>query len=91
MTDRYENIRRALAHEIWAAAQPAPGEGAMDGVARIAALLRKAAYPVIIHRDNCGYGPNPIGCPYCKQTASVDEVKEPDLWRCTVCGRAAFT
>ena len=22
-----------------------------------------------------------------QQPASVDEVKEPDLWRCTVCGR----
>lgn len=51
-----------------------------------------AIHPAINHCDNCGCdwldnGLNPIGCPYCKQSASVDEVKEPDLWRCTVCGR----
>lgn len=55
-------------------------------------LLRREAHPAITHCDNCGCdwldnGLNPIGCPYCKQSASVDEVKEPDLWRCTVCGR----
>jgi hypothetical protein len=31
-----------LAHEIWAAAQLAPGEGVADGVARVAALLAQA-------------------------------------------------
>lgn len=42
MTDRYEKIRLALAHEIWASAQLAPGEGIADGVARVEALLREA-------------------------------------------------
>ena len=42
MTDRYKETLDALAHEIWAAAQLAPGEGIMDGVARIVALLRKS-------------------------------------------------
>lgn len=32
----------ALSHEIWAAAQLAPGEGIVDGVARVDALLREA-------------------------------------------------
>jgi len=41
MTDRYEKIRKALSHEIWAAAQLAPGEGIVDGVARVEALLRE--------------------------------------------------
>ena len=65
MTDHYEKIRKALAHEIWAAAQLAPGEGIADGVARVQDLLRKAAYPVIIscaapqqpaavHCEGCG-------------------------------------
>lgn len=84
MTDRYEEIRKALAHEIWAAAQLAPGEGGVDGVARIAALLRREAHPAITHCDNCGCdwldnGLNPVGCPYCKQseqTAEVDALLE---------------
>src|SRR5690606_1355321 len=42
MTDRYEKIRKALSHEIWAAAQLAPGEGIVDGAARVEALLREA-------------------------------------------------
>ena len=42
MTNRYEKIRATRAYEIWAAAQLAPGEGIMDGVARIVALLRKS-------------------------------------------------
>ena len=63
-----------------------------DALAAENARLRRWGYPAIIHCDNCGCdwldnGLNPVGCPYCKQTASVDEVKEPDLWRCTVCGR----
>ena len=41
MSDRYEKIRQALSHEIWAAAQLAPGEGVVDGVARVEALLRE--------------------------------------------------
>ena len=40
MTDRYEEIN-ALAHEIWAAAQLAPGETIVDGVARVEALLQQ--------------------------------------------------
>jgi predicted Zn-ribbon and HTH transcriptional regulator len=76
MTDRYEEIREALAHEIWAAAQLAPGEGIVDGVDRIAALLRKEAHTAITHCDNCGCdwldnGLNPVGCPYCKQSADA--------------------
>ena len=72
MTDHYKETLDALAHEIWAVAQLAPGEGIVDGVARIAALLRKAAHPAIIHCDNCGCdwldnGLNPIGCPYCEE------------------------
>lgn len=71
MPDRYEETLDTLAHEIWAAAQLAPGEGAVDGVARIVALLRKAAHPAITHCDNCGCdwldnGLNPVGCPYCE-------------------------
>lgn len=71
MTDHYEEILDALAHEIWAAAQLAPGEGIMDGVARIAALLRKGPHPATTHCDNCGCdwldnGLNPVGCPYCE-------------------------
>lgn len=31
----------AMAHEIWAAAQLAPGEGIVDGVARVEALLSR--------------------------------------------------
>lgn len=42
MTDRHENTRDALSHEIWAAAQLAPGEGIADGAARVEALLREA-------------------------------------------------
>jgi len=69
--DRYEKIRAALAHEIWAAAQLAPGEVVVDGVARIVALLRKVPHPAITHCDNCGCdwldnGLNPVGCPYCE-------------------------
>src|SRR5690606_30045732 len=40
MTDRYEKNLKALSHEIWAAAQLAPGEGIVDGVARVEAMLR---------------------------------------------------
>lgn len=76
MTDHYEEILDALAHEIWAAAQLAPGEGIVDGVARIAALLRKGPHPAITHCGNCGCdwldnGLNPVGCPYCKQSAEA--------------------
>jgi ribosomal protein L37AE/L43A len=38
-------------------------------------------------RNRSSNGLNPVGCPHCTQTASADEVKETDLWRCTVCGR----
>lgn len=70
-------IRNALAHEIWAAAQLALGEGAMDGIARVAALLRKKPHPAITHCDNCGCdwldnGLNPVGCPYCKLRREVE-------------------
>lgn len=73
MTDRYEENYDELAHEIWAVAQLAPGEGIMDGAARVEALLRKSAHPAITHCDNCGCdwldnGVNPVGCPYCKQS-----------------------
>lgn len=47
MTDRYEDALDALAHEIWVVAQLAPGEGILDGVARIVSLLRREAYPAI--------------------------------------------
>jgi predicted Zn-ribbon and HTH transcriptional regulator len=74
--DRYEETIDALAHEIWAVAQLAPGEGIVDGVARIASLLRREAHPAITHCDNCGCdwldnGLNPVGCPYCKQSAEA--------------------
>ena len=70
MTDRYNEILDELAHEIWAVAQLAPGEGIVDGVARIAALLRKVPHPAITHCERCGCawldnGLNPVGCPYC--------------------------
>lgn len=47
MTDRYEEIRYALAHEIWAAAQLALGEGILDGVARVEALLQQVLEVVV--------------------------------------------
>ena len=92
MTNHYKEALDALAHEIWAVAQLATGEGIVDGVDHIVSLLRREGYPAVTHCDNCGCdwldnGLNPVGCPYCKQTSSVDEVKETDLWRCTVCGR----
>ena len=70
-TDRYDEILDELAHEIWEAAQLAPGEGIVDSVARITALLRKVSPPEITHCEWCGSdwlgnGFNPIGCPYCK-------------------------
>ncbi len=73
MTDHYEEFLDALAHEIWAAAQLAPGEGIVDGVDRIVALLRRA----ITHCDNCGCdwldnGLNPVGCPYCELRREVE-------------------
>lgn len=76
MTDRYENIHRALAHEVWAAAQLAPSEGIADGVSRVEVLLRKAVHPAITHCEECGCdwldnGLNPVGCPYCKQSADA--------------------
>jgi hypothetical protein len=40
--DRYQETLDALAHEIWAVAQLAPGEGIADGAARVEALLREA-------------------------------------------------
>ncbi|MCA3182394.1 MAG: hypothetical protein INH13_02015 [Cupriavidus sp.] len=81
MTDRYEESLDALAHEIWAAAQLAPGEGIVDGVDRIVALLRKKPHPAITHCDNCGCdwldnGLNPVGCPYCKQSAEAKALQE---------------
>jgi hypothetical protein len=54
MTDHYEEILDALAHEIWAAAQLAPGEGIVDGVDRIVALLRKGPHQAITHCGSCG-------------------------------------
>lgn len=42
MTNHYGKTLDALAHEIWAAAQLAPGEGVADGVARVEVLLRQA-------------------------------------------------
>lgn len=71
MTDRYKKNRMDLSHEIWAAAQLAPGEGIADGVARIETLLRRAIHSAITHCDKCGCswlddGVNPIGCPYCE-------------------------
>ena len=47
MTDRYEETLDALSHEIWAAAQLAPGEGIVDGVARIEALLQQVLEVVV--------------------------------------------
>ena len=72
MTDRYKKNRMDLSHEIWAAAQLAPGEGIADGVARTEAILRRAIHSAITHCDNCGCswlddGVNPIGCPYCEK------------------------
>ena len=89
--DRYEEILDALAHEIWAVAQLAPGEGIVDGVDRIVALLRKVPHPAITHCDKCGCdwldnGLNPIGCPYCelrqeRRTAMTESVKSPErIW-----------
>lgn len=36
-------VLESLAHELWAAAQLAPGEGISDGVARLTALLAQPA------------------------------------------------
>lgn len=82
MTDHYEEILDALAHEIWAAAQLAPGEGIVDGVDRIVALLRKGPHQAITHCGSCGCdwldnGLNPVGCPYCKLRRETErELKE---------------
>ncbi|WP_026610687.1 hypothetical protein [Methylocaldum szegediense] len=52
MTDRYEKNLKALSHEIWAAAQLAPGEGIVDGVARVEAMLRaEAEYEYEVWQD----------------------------------------
>lgn len=60
MTDHYEEILDALSHEIWAAAQLAPGEGIVDdGVARIVALLRREAHPAITHCVTVRYDLSP--------------------------------
>src|SRR5690554_4813036 len=80
MADHYEKNHAALAHEIWAAAQLVPGEGIVDGVARVEALLRKAPHPAVTHCDNCGCdwldnGLNPVGCPYCKQPDAVEALR----------------
>lgn len=77
MTNRYEEILDALAHEIWAVAQLAPGEGIVDGVDRIVSLLRREGYPAVTHCDKCGCdwldnGLNPIGCPYCELRREVE-------------------
>jgi len=77
MTNHDEETIDALAHEIWAAAQLAPGEGIVDGVARIASLLHREAHPAITHCDNCGCdwldnGLNPVGCPYCELRREVE-------------------
>jgi uncharacterized Zn finger protein (UPF0148 family) len=69
--DRYKKNRMDLSHEIWGAAQLAPGEGIADGVARIETLLRRAIHSAITHCNKCGCswlddGVNPIGCPYCE-------------------------
>lgn len=42
MTDRYKKNLNELSHEIWAVAQLTPGEGIVDGAARVEALLREA-------------------------------------------------
>ena len=69
--DHYKETLDELAHEIWTVAQLALGEGIVDGVDRIVALLRKVPHPAIIHCDKCGCdwldnGLNPVGCPYCE-------------------------
>ena len=91
MNDRYEEVLDELAHEIWEAAQLAPGEGIVDGVARITALLRKELHPAIIHCDGCGCdwinnGLNPVGCPYCELRREAErrwEGKMTDILRDT--------
>lgn len=50
MTSYHEEIN-ALSHEIWAAAQLAPGEGIADGAARIEAILRREIHSAITHCD----------------------------------------
>lgn len=85
----------ALAHEIWAAAQLAPGEGIVDGVARVEALLLKTAHPAITHCDNCGCdwldnGLNPVGCPYCKQSTEIERLwAELENWKESFCQAAS--
>ena len=75
--DHYKETLDELAHEIWTVAQLALGEGIVDGVDRIVALLRKAPHPAIIHCDKCGCdwldnGLNPVGCPYCELRREVE-------------------
>ena len=43
-----------LAHEIWSAAQLAPGEGIEDGIARIESALTAQALPAAGRCDECG-------------------------------------
>lgn len=82
MTDRHNETLDELAHEIWAVAQLAPGEGILDGVDRIVALLRREGYPAITHCDGCGCdwldnGLNPVGCPGCELVRETErELKE---------------
>ena len=59
-----------LAHEIWAAAQTAPGEGIEDAVERVADLLAREAVKVntcesraSTHADDCwSWGPGHYKC-----------------------------
>jgi len=94
MTDRYEKNLKALSHEIWAAAQLAPGEGIVDGVARVEAMLRKAAHPAITHCEECGCdwldnGLNPVGCPYCKQSVEIEALRAELDESCAVMDKLA--
>lgn len=60
------------AHEIWAAAQLAPGEGIADGVARVEALLGASRVPMT----------NAEIARYCYECGSIGQVPESNLDCC---------
>src|SRR5690606_20593011 len=71
-----------------------PGEGIVDGVARVEAMLRKAAHPAITHCEECGCdwldnGLNPVGCPYCKQSVEIEALRAELDESCAVMDKLA--
>ena len=102
MTDRYERIRAALAMGPtpgpWAACRT--NSGTFVKSERLAGYFVEVRHCRTTQDVNADAGfiaacdPDTIRALLeerdalaAQQPAAVDEVKEPDLWRCTVCGR----